>query len=175
MMPMLPLIRTLFDIAVLRKGPEDLPHSWVVVYMCVGLWILGLVATTVLLSHFSTQDAAVSLATWVLGLFCYALLLGLTGLTHRMMQTQSALIGCGALISFASLAAVILLTPFVGVNFAGVAAVLVLLWSVPMKGHIIARAINQHLTIGIVIAIAIFALQLVFSNTLSATVESSAA
>lgn len=164
---MLPLIRTLFAISLLRKGPEDIPHSWLVLYLCAALWLFGLVAMTVLIQNFSAREAGVGLASWVLGLVCYVFVLALSGHSSRSLQTLAALIGVGAIITFAMLAELILLTPFLGADLANLGAILVLFWSVPVKGHIIARAIERHWYLGIVIAMFIFVLQFAFSSTLT--------
>ncbi len=164
---MLPLIRILFDIIVLRKGPEDIPHSWLVLYMCVAFWVLGLLAMTILIQNFNSYEAWVGLASWVLGLVCYILVLAFSGRSSRGLQTVAALAGVGAMISFAMLAELVLLTPFLGRSLANLAAVLVLFWSVPVKGHIIARAIERHWYIGIAIAMSVFILQFAFTSTMT--------
>lgn len=161
------LLQTLFDITLLRRGPEDLPHGWLVLYVCVGLWLLALFATTVMIPNFTVPDAWISAGSAGVGIGCYVAVLGITGFGARLLQTLSALIGCGALISFAMLALLVLMTPFVGQNFANIGAFLLLVWSVPVKGHIIARAINQHWYAGIAIALAIFLLQLAFTQALA--------
>ncbi len=164
---MLPLIRVLFDITLLRNGPEDIPRSWLMLYLCVGLWVLGLVVTTVLIENFNTAEAWIGLASWVLGLICYVVILIFMGYSNRSLQTVAAIAGVGAIISFAMLAELVLLTPILGSNLANFGAVLILFWSVPVKGHIIARAIERHWYIGIVFATSVFALQFAFTSTLT--------
>lgn len=164
---MLPLIRILFDICLLKRGPEDIPHSQLILTMCIGLWITSLLATTILLQHFSAIDGWIGLATGVLGLFCYMVTLSVAGQSSRGMQTLAALAGIGALITFAMLAELVLLTPFLGPNIANIAAILVMFWSIPVEGHIIARAIERHWYVGIVIAMSIFILQFVFTSAIS--------
>jgi hypothetical protein len=62
----------------------------------------------------------------------------------------------------------VLFRPFLGAGAAGVVAALIILWSVPVEGHIISRAIQQHWFVGIAIAVAAFILQLGFQSVLSA-------
>ena len=64
---MLSLIRTLVDITLLRKGPEDIPYSWVLLHMCIALWMLALLATAALITNFDATDAWVSLASAIVG------------------------------------------------------------------------------------------------------------
>ena len=164
---MLPLIRTLLEITLLKKGPEDIPHSWLVLYLCIGFWVFALLAMTVLLQNFSADEAWIALLSWVLGLFCFVLVLTFSGRPGRSLQTVAALAGVGAIISLVMLTELVFLTPFLGGNIANLGAILVLFWSVPVKGHIIARAIERHWYIGIVIAMFIFILQYAFTSALT--------
>lgn len=162
------LLHTLFDIVLLRRGPEDIPHSWIVLTMCAGLWLGAVLATTAMISGFGAADARIALGSACVGLACYAAVLTSAGFKSRLLQTASAMIGCGALISFGMLAMLVLFTPFLGQDIANLSAFLLLVWSVPVKGHIIARAINRHWYVGIVIALAIFLVQLTFTQTMTA-------
>ena len=54
----------------------------------------------------------------------------------------------------------VLLPPLLGAATANVVVTLVLLWSIPVEGHIIARAIDQHWFLGVAIALAVFIFQL---------------
>lgn len=161
------VLNVLLDICLLRRGPEDMPYSGLVFTICVGLWLLALGATMLALGNFDSRDAAVAAASAVVGLLAYMTLISLTGFGNRALQTLSALIGCGALISFAMLALLLLLTPLAGALVANLGAFLLLAWSVPVKGHIIARALERHWYIGIVIALSIFLLQLAFTQMMT--------
>jgi hypothetical protein len=92
------------------------------------------------------------------------------GYSNRVLQTLSAILGCGALIAFAFVAEYVLFRPFLGQTITGIVAQLILLWSVPVEGHIIARAISRHWYIGIVIAIIVFILQYVIYRLMTDTV-----
>lgn len=171
---MLSLIRTLYDITLLRKGPEDIPRSGIILALCFLLSIAALLSTTALVPDYDQQDAAIDFARWLLGVGCYAIVIAINRQTERMLQTQAALIGTGALISFGIVAVIVLLTPFFSRELAFMIAMLVLFWSVPVKGHIIARAINQHWYIGIVFAMTIFVLQFLFTTLLSTALSAGA-
>lgn len=161
------LLQTLFDITLLRRGPEDVPHSWLVLTLCIGFWFAALLVTALMLQNFDTMDAGIAIGSATLGALCYVFLVAIKGFGARLLQTLSALIGCGAIISFAMLAVLVLVTPFLGQNIANLGAFLLLVWSVPVKGHIIARAINWHWYAGIVIALSIFLLQLAFTQAMT--------
>jgi hypothetical protein len=161
------LLLVLLDICLLRRGPEDIPYSKLLFSMCVGLWLLALLATMLSIENFDGHDAGVAIASALVGLLAYVTLISLTGFGNRTLQTLSALVGCGALISVAMLAFLLLVTPLAGALAANFGAFLLLAWSVPVKGHIIARALDRHWYIGIVIALSIFLLQLTFTQMMT--------
>jgi len=169
---LLALIRTLFDIVLLRTGPEVLPNSWLVLNLTIGLWIAALLATAGALTEFRGGDVLVAIASAAIGAACYLVVLAAAGRRSRAMQTLSAIIGCGALVSFAVVAELVLLTPLVGAYFANLGAIILLFWSVPVKGHIVARAIDQHWFAGIAIAMAVFIIQYAFSTSFGTEAQS---
>ena len=164
---MLPLIRTLFDIALMRKGPEAIPRSWLLLIMSLGLWLFSSLSGLALIERFDETDFFHGLLSGMAGIVCYAAVIILSGHSVRFMQAVTALIGCGALIFLAFVAEFVLFMPFVGERLTGVIANLILLWSVPVEGHIIARAINRHWYIGVLIAIAVFVLQYILYNVVA--------
>lgn len=165
----LPLIRTLFHIVLLRKGPEDIPRSWFLFVLVLALWLFSALAALALIGQFDETDFLLGLFSGTIGVLCYAALVVVSGRPSRLLQTVSAIIGCGALISLAFVAEYVLFLPFLGEVPTGLVANLILLWSVPVEGHIIARAIDRHWYIGILIAIAVFALQYVIYSVVTTT------
>lgn len=166
---MLPLIRRLFDIVLLRKGPEDLPRSWFLFALILALWLFSGLASLALIKQIDESDFLLGLFSGAVGVICYASLVVVSGHAERLLQTISAIIGCGALISFAFIAEYVLLLPFLGEVITGLIANLILLWSIPVEGHIIARAIDRHWYIGILIAILVFSLQFIIYSMITAS------
>ncbi len=165
---LLPLIRTLVDITLLRKGPEAIPNAWVLLYMSFGLWIATLLGTVGLIEQFDANNAWVGLGSGIVGWSCYVVVLIGLGFGARTIPTLTAIVGSGAVISFLMLAAHVTLTPTLGSRIADLVTFFILVWSVPVKGNIIARAVNWHWYAGIVIAFSIFLLQLAFTQSMSA-------
>lgn len=161
---LLPLLKTLFDITLLRNGPESIPRSAVLFVMNALLWLFSALAALALIDRFSEADFFLGLFSGVIGLTCYAGIIVASGKPERLLQSISAIVGCGALITLAFVAEYVLLTPFVGEGSAGLIATLILFWSVPVEGHIIARTIDRHWYIGILLAIAVFSLQYVVNR-----------
>jgi hypothetical protein len=163
---MLALLRTLFDIVRLRKGPDAIPYSWFVCFIALLLWLFAGLSTTMVTPGMSDQDFLYCTFTGVVGLAAYAAIVVTSGHTPRLLQTVTAILGSGALISFMFLAASALLPPlfapfpFLGKSAANIVVTLVLLWSIPVEGHIIARAIDRHWYLGIAVSMAVFIFQL---------------
>ena len=166
---MLPLVRTLFEIVLLRKGPDSIPRSAVLFSMILGLWLLSALVVLALIEQFDESDFLLSLFAGLVGVLCYAAVVVISRHSSRVLQTISAVLGCGALISLAFVAEFVLFTPFLGQSITGIVAQLILLWAVPVEGHIIARAIDRHWYVGILIAISVFVLQFVIYNVMSSS------
>ena len=167
--PLLPLIRILFDITLLRKGPESLPASGMLLVLAILLSLLSSLTAVALIDRFDEDDFFLGLFSSVVGLSCYAGILVLSGRSARMLQTLSAIVGTGALIVFAFVAEYVLLTPVFGDATSGLVATVILLWSVPVEGHIIARAIDRHWYLGLVLAVGVFVVQ--YAMNLAISVE----
>ena len=165
---MIPLVRTLFDIAMLRRGPEHLPRSFVLLGMTTTLWLFAALAALALIRRFDEADFFLSVFSAFIGVLCYATIIVGFGYRSRTLQTVCAIIGVGALITLVFVAEYVLLTPFLGEANAGFIATIILFWSVPVEGHIIARAIDRHWYIGILLAVGVFIVQYVVNVSVTA-------
>jgi hypothetical protein len=163
------LIKTLFDIVLIRKGPDAIPHSQVLLSAAILLWLFPLVVASVIVPTFEGAVVVVTIASWLLSLVCYALIVVLARFGHRLVQAMTAIAGCGALIFLGQVAGLIFLTPFLGAALAQIFIYLLLAWSVRVKGHIIARTIDCEWYLGILIAISVFVLQYAFSTVVTPT------
>lgn len=126
--------------------------------------LLASFCAMVLIDPAAEQEYASSLLTNGLWIGFYAAVLVVTGYSRRILQTLTSVLGCGAILTMLFVAEFVFLRPFLGEDFAGVIAALIIFWSVPVEGHIIARAIDRHWFIGIAIAIAAFVLQFTFQS-----------
>ena len=182
------LIRTLFDIVMIRKGPDAIPHSWMLFNATVILWLLPLLVATILVPNFTASAVAITVTSWLLSLASFALIIGMSGFRARLLQALSAIIGCGGLILILALTYFLGMCPFIAVSgdlktasgmsmtpFVGNALVqiliwLLLVWSVRVKGHIISCTIDCERHIGLLIAIAVFVLQYSVARALTPTI-----
>jgi hypothetical protein len=160
-------IKTLLEILTIRKGPDAIPQSWLLLNMATAMWFLPLLLAALLVPGFGGSAVAVAVAGWALSLVCYASVVVLAGYSRRLLQSLTAIIGCGAIIFLAQVAGLVTLSLVLGAAFAQIIVYLLLFWSVHVKGHIIARTINREWYVGLVIAIAVFILQYAFSTAVS--------
>ena len=163
------IVRTCWQICLLRQGPQVFPRSWtlfiilLLVYMGTDVVLLvaqglrGLVLLPELL-----LDTALLLAF-------FALVLTIWQKLERFNQTLSALLGTGAIIMLVavplSLLATLLPTS-TGSQAVGVLLWVILAWNVLVTGHILRYALNTWLTLGIIIAGTYVVLNLVLFSIL---------
>jgi hypothetical protein len=145
------------DLCLLRRGPQDLPASQV-------LLALTLVAD-LLVGVILAQVGGLSLGEGLLhGLLDVALVLlllrvalGLTGRVARFTQSATALLGSAALIGVAALLPMALLPAAEGADPPALAVLLMLaliVWNILVAGHILRHTFG--LTLGLGAAIALF-------------------
>ena len=155
---------------MLRKGPEQVPDSWLGFLIALILMQLASFVLATLSNLDDDYNHLLTFITHVLGMGIYAAILAATGFMRRIVPVLSAIIACGAILTLLFVAAYVLLNPFLGNDLAVVIATLIIIWSVPVEGHIIARGIEQHWYIGIVIAMIVFTAQYAFQSTMTGRV-----
>lgn len=167
----LSLIRTLTQIVLLQKGPDALPRAPVILVLCVALWALSSVFAMISVDDASGASFLLGLLISFVGLIIYALLINAVGKGERIMQSLSAIIGCGAIISFIVLLFEALLPLLFDEQQVNSLLTLILLWSVPVEGHIIARAIDRFWYVGLVAASTVFIVQLFLLASLGPSID----
>lgn len=166
----LALINTLFLILCLRKGPDAIPRAAAALAVAFAMWIVAGMALVILFDGFDSGDLTTGLLTATVGWSCYAALLHLYDKSSRLMPTLTAVAGCGAILTAIFTAVFIVLEPFVGAEQALRVAYPFTLWSVPVEGHIVARALGKPFIVGFVIALAVFMLQVYLHLTIDPVV-----
>jgi multisubunit Na+/H+ antiporter MnhG subunit len=152
----------------LRKGADAIPYSWLVLLLSVGMLVISSVCAAALIDGMSSQNYLLTFSGYSLGLIFYGVVLFISGYSRRILQTISAIVACGAIITLLYVAEYVIFDALFGAEFASVVGLLIIFWSVPVEGHIIAHAIQQHRFVGIMIAMAALILQLWFQSTLVA-------
>ncbi|MDX1403244.1 MAG: hypothetical protein R3192_01840 [Woeseiaceae bacterium] len=152
---------------MLRKGPEQIPDSWLVLTFSFSLMLLAYFVASTLIKLSEGYSHLLTMVTNLLGIGLYTLVLLATGYIKRFVPILSAVIACGSILSLLFVAAYVMLGPFLGADLAYLLATLIIVWSIPVEGHIIARGIGQHWYTGIVIAMVVFTMQYTFQSSLA--------
>ena len=146
-----------------------MPDSMLVLYFAVALFVIAMLLSEAVVESTASGVVLVSVFVSVGGYLLYWIVLLATGYTHRFVPTVSCIMACGSILTILMVAAFVILRPIAGEQFAALVAWLVLIWSVPVKGHIIARAIEQHWYAGIAIALTIYIAQRFAYSALTTT------
>ena len=158
------LIQNFLDIIMLRKGPNIIPSSWLIFFLSLILLIISSSSVLILINDDSNQQPLINLTAYASGILFYCFIIVFYGYGNRALQAISAIIACGSLITITFVIVFIFFTPFLGVSFASVIAGLIMLWSIPVEGHIIASTINKKRFFGILIALSALCFQFLIQN-----------
>ena len=149
------LVRSLSDIALLRKDPSGLPSSWA----SVAVFVLAYAAADIVVARTGSVQpvlarTAVDLA---LTLPFFWLLLAITRRTHRFAQTINAALGVYVLLAPIIILLLLLRTPtrsndafelLVTASFT-----IFVIWYLLIVGHILRSALDTGLVTGFAIAV----------------------
>ncbi len=166
---MLPILDVFLQIALRRRGPEDLPDSF---FLLVATGLVYVIVQGFLAVDVYATPVALALSLVLdLLLLCGCLwgLLRLASHMARFRQTLTALFGAGALLGLCMLPFTAWLQvaatpgkPAVGPTLGLLA---VLSWSLVVNGHIFSRALSTPFVAGLAVAVAYFFLNyLVFAQ-----------
>ncbi len=156
----LTLFKTLFEIILLRKGPDDVPHSSVLFVIVTAIWILVGVVSVMIIDSYKSPSLVVDLILACVGLGTYALVVNALGQSARLLRCLTAILGCSIVFSIALSGGQLVLPLLLTEEETAWAVQLVWFWSIPVEGHIIARTIERQWLIGFLIALAVLFAQL---------------
>ncbi|MFQ6007185.1 MAG: hypothetical protein ACE5OQ_16975 [Woeseia sp.] len=165
------IFKTFMEVILLRKGPEDLPRSQLLLALAVAMIVVAQLLLHALVETDYNADLVLDFATELVKIGLYVAILFLSGFISRTIQTITAIIGCTAIMVLLFVVIVLFSRPFIGLELAGAIAWFVTPWLILVEGHIISRSIQQHWFTGISIAVMIFILQLGFYLTFSGIPE----
>ncbi len=150
-----PLLRRFWDICLLRKGPEDVPASSVLLLILI---ITGLVLNgfrlNLLLPAIPAYALLITLPVYtLLMIVVVAAFMLLLGYQRRIVQTLTAMSGSGILLSTIILPFDYIIS-FAPDRFTMVSLIVLVmqLWSLVVLGHILTRALSVHQLMGVIIA-----------------------
>lgn len=154
------LLHLLGALCLLRRGPQDLPHSpRLLLAVCVLSLLLQWVIAQVLGVTGDTLTAGIMALAFNLGILFF--LLSLRRLTHRFMQAALALLSCALLFSLLSLPIALLagghpptpddVTPLQVVL--GLIALPLVIWKIVVDAHILRHSMDIPFLAGLALAI----------------------
>ncbi len=154
----------LFDLMRLRGGPQDLPAGWGVAFALALLYMLeGLVADYMLSEADSAPRSLVAVSIQFVAVVA---LLGLRGMNVRLPQTITALSGTGLIFGALSILLVLQAQPGEAQPLLALAWVGAFIWSLVVDAHIYRRALSMNMSLGMLVAVLIFALNFVVVESL---------
>jgi hypothetical protein len=166
------LVRVFWDIALFRRGPRDVPASWLLLAIVAALYVaLSAVQSRLL---FGPRLAIVrGLADLALTAAVFATALAVRRRGHRLLQTLSAMLGSGALLSLPMIAMLVARRELAD---GGAVTLLLSLLSVPLLvwylfvvGHIVRQALEVPLFTGMAVAMTYVVLGYLLIERLPAT------
>ncbi len=161
------IFKAFIDIFLLRRGPEDIPKSSLLLAMAIGASIVAnFLFYAIVESEYGT-DLFLMFASELVKILSYVGVLLLFAQVGRIMQTITAIVACNAILAFILIAMLIVSQPFMYKELDASLAWLATFWLILVEGHIISRAIQLHWISGTAIAIVISVLQLGFYFTLA--------
>jgi hypothetical protein len=150
----------LFDIVLLRQGPDKLPRSWLVFFVALVISVLVSMSVSEIVLPGIDPMHDVTLLLAILNVGFYFVVLQVTGYPERFVQTAIAILGADAVLTFFYMGGFLAVELIADKSTAFTLAWFISCWSVSVEGHIIARAIDRHWLVGIAIALASYVLLL---------------
>jgi hypothetical protein len=166
--PLLLFLRTLLDITLLRKGPQDLPRSPVTLFMASLFWLFVILFSQVVLFGLSGQRFFLEIVLLAVALAIYYLMLAVNGKSARVGQCIAAILGAGAMVMLLFVLSTLSIWRFFGPAGVQFAVAAFMIWSVCAKGHIIAQGLDRQWFVGAILAFAVVALQLLVGDLMQA-------
>ncbi len=153
------LLWRLLDVMRLRSGPQDLPAGLGLAVLAALIFIgQGFFADRILDENGNVPR---NLIAFMVQLLVTAGLLRFRGLSARLPQTVTALAGTGLIFSIMALILVLQLQP--DTHQPGLAFIWfgMFLWSLSVDGHIYRHAMSITMSMGVLVAVLIFALNFI--------------
>ncbi len=92
------IFKAFIDVFLLRKGPDDLPKSSLLLAVAIGMSIVVNFLFYAIIESELPTNLLLELATEFVKIASYLLILVVFGLVSRIMQTMTAIIACNAIL-----------------------------------------------------------------------------
>ncbi len=158
------LLLTFIEIALLRKGPEDIPRSTLFLVVAAAFWLFVTLLNWMFIDDFTGFDIGVSIASVLLSLIAYGLFIAARGKQPRLVQSFTAILGATTCVSLVLLLLIIAFPLDTAPSAVTLALILLWFWTVQVEGHIISRTTDINLMSGVAIAAFVFVVQILFTD-----------
>jgi hypothetical protein len=149
-----PLIAAIIEIALHRRGPDQLPPSdFLLALLFVAYLIVGMGALSAQSSPFPLAAVVFVGNSVVYLLYCW-IVLKTVRRQSRFRQTASALLGADAFFNFLAIPVSLMAASSEVAGFAVLLLYMLFFWSVDVAGFIISRAIERPYIVGVLIVVA---------------------
>jgi hypothetical protein len=140
-----------FQIAIFKKGPQDVPGSPLVLKLLLPVYVAINYLILFLNGALSTALLQILVDFTLIILFCWPLLY-FSGKSARFPQTLAAMVGTDIVISFFALPAIATLNTHAN-DLAYFAMLALVLWHWLVSGHIMKHALDRSLFFGLGLAL----------------------
>ena len=158
---MLQYLRLIWNICVLRSGPQDMPFSWVLLLLLIIAGIaLDSYGTVILFPQIAGKEIISSVTIYNLSMLMVVyVLLYLLRYANRGIQTLTALAGSGLFISLVLLPALLVINqaPQTPKPF-GIIILIDNIWRLLVNAHIFRHALSIGILMSMIIAVSYFLL-----------------
>ena len=148
------IVNTLLNICFLREGPEDLPHSYVLLFMIIIISII--VSMLIGAMVYGLKIAGLSSIAGLLFSFVFTKIL-LLKKPERFLQTFMAMLGTVTIINIVSIPSIYSLLYFkpgeIALMFFNATIFALLVWVIIVYGFIFSKALSSMMGYGIAISV----------------------
>jgi hypothetical protein len=160
------LVRAFVDIALHRRGPEDLPASTLLLALAIGADVIVSLGALALAGELETRSAALlGAGLAIYAAFAWAVLKAFNR-EKRIIETATALFGTDALLTTLQLPMSAWSRSLVAANadatVPNVLGLLLFFWWIDVSGFVLSRAIGRTYVLGVLIMVgyALFSISL---------------
>jgi hypothetical protein len=158
------LAAAIFDIAIHRRGPDELPASRFLLGLLLGLYLIVGVISLWAFGLNTEANVAALVIDCAFFIACVFVTLRLFGHERRFIQTTSALLGTDVVLSLIGLPLSFWTrdpgAPVDQISVVLILRILILLWWIDVAGFIFGRALGRPYVIGLVFVILYVAVSL---------------
>ena len=168
---MIRLLNFFVDVCLLRKGPQHLPPSVVMLGICIVLHFVVNIGGELLLSTPSSQAVTWSVLSIAIVILATAAALSLRGLGVRLQRVLTTFLGTEVLLSIVFLPLSLALVQAAEIKqdpnpLISLTWLALFFWGFAIDGHIFRHAFSSSFPVGVLVAVLLFGIRYGIRNSL---------